>query len=66
MAKSHTCHMFSSKGAFLWDYSGYSSSALWLAEYTEFQFRKNVSSENGIPMAEVTSKLLSAHGRVAA
>ena len=28
------------KGAFFWDYSGYSYSGLGITEYTEFQFRK--------------------------
>ena len=48
-------------GTFLWDYSGYSYSALEIAEYTEFQFPKEPSlihSENGILMAEVTWELL--------
>ena len=41
-------------GAFFWDYSGYSYSGLGITEYTEFQFRKERNSGNGIPMAEVT------------
>ena len=28
------------RGAFFWDYSGYSYSGLGITEYTEFQFRK--------------------------
>ena len=28
------------KGAFLWDYSGYSHSGLGITEYTEYQFPK--------------------------
>ena len=31
------------KGAFFWDYSGYSYSGLGIAEYTEFQFQKEPS-----------------------
>ena len=42
------------KGASFWDYSGYSYSVLGITEYTEFHFEKNASSENEIPMAEVT------------
>jgi len=31
------------KGAFFWDYSGYSYSSLGITEYMEFQFRKERS-----------------------
>ena len=46
------------KGAFFWGYSSYCYSGLGITEYTEFQFRKERSSWNGIPTAEVTWELI--------
>ena len=34
----------STKGAFFWDYSGYSYSGLEITEYTKFNFQKNTHS----------------------
>ena len=39
----HSYEMIGSKGAFFWDYSGYSYSGLGITEYTEFQVRKERS-----------------------
>ena len=41
-AKEKWCiiDLLKTKGAFFWDYSGYSYSSLGITEYTEFQFRK--------------------------
>jgi len=52
--KGYLGNQHGQKGAFFWDYSGYSYSGLGITEYTKFQFRKNAPSENGIPMAKVT------------
>ena len=37
------CMSKGTKGAFFWDYSGYSYSGLGITEYTEFQFPKERS-----------------------
>ena len=53
------------KGAFLWDYSGYSYSGLGITEYTEFQFQFQFWKRNTHGGGDLRTTM-SAHARAAA